>query len=106
MYLQAPFSFAETEEEAMEAAFQEWRHVTLGREAQALFGSPAAFDRAMEGFATREGVRERLRISSNPDRHIDWLLGDIDLGFEAIYLHNVHRNQEGFIATFAESGTA
>jgi coenzyme F420-dependent glucose-6-phosphate dehydrogenase len=43
-----------------------------------------------------------VRVSCDPQRHIDWLQQDIELGFSGIYLHNVNRNQREFIDAFGE----
>ena len=59
-----------------------------------------AFRRACERVSPSE-LREKLRVSSDPARHAAWLAEDIALGFSALYLHNVGRNQEAFIETFA-----
>jgi coenzyme F420-dependent glucose-6-phosphate dehydrogenase len=46
--------------------------------------------------------RENIRVSSSLDQHIEWLAADAELGFERLFLHNVHRDQERFISSFAE----
>jgi predicted esterase len=33
---------------------------------------------------------------------VEWLQGDLELGFQNIYLHNVGRNQQEFIEVFGE----
>jgi coenzyme F420-dependent glucose-6-phosphate dehydrogenase len=100
MFLQVAFSYAPTEQEAVHAAFHEWRHVTLGMKAQSELYAPHDFDSATRNTRPDE-VRETFRVSSSIQQHIEWLAGDIDLGFERLYLHNVHRDQEEFIARFS-----
>jgi probable non-F420 flavinoid oxidoreductase len=100
MFLQVAFSHALTETEALDAAFHEWRHVTLGMKAQAELYGPREFDAATRN-RTPDQVRDNFRVSSSIQQHLDWLAGDIDLGFERLYLHNVHRDQEQFIARFS-----
>jgi hypothetical protein len=46
-------------------------------------------------------VRAKLRVSSDVGRHAEWLAKDLELGFEAVYLHNVGRNQDEFLDAFA-----
>ena len=101
MFLQVAFSYAKTEQEALEAAFREWRHVTLGMKAQSELYSPSAFDDATRE-TTPEQVRRNFRVSADVEQHLEWLAGDAELGFEALYLHNVHRDQEQFIRAFAD----
>jgi probable non-F420 flavinoid oxidoreductase len=103
MYLQAVLSFAPTDDEALEAAHHEWRQAALGDTALlADLASPAAFDAATSGL-TRSDVRQKIRVSASLDQHIEWLAADVALGFERIFLHNVHRDQQRFISAFAQS---
>ena len=75
--------------------------MTLGMKAQSELYSPSAFDDATRD-TTPEQVRRNFRVSADVERHLEWLAGDAELGFEALYLHNVHRDQEQFIRTFAD----
>jgi alkanesulfonate monooxygenase SsuD/methylene tetrahydromethanopterin reductase-like flavin-dependent oxidoreductase (luciferase family) len=43
-----------------------------------------------------------VRISADPEQHIEWLQKDVELGFSEIILHNVNRQQQGFIEVFGE----
>ena len=52
---------------------------------------------------SREEMRSKVRISSAPERHLEWLAADAELGFEEINLHNVCREeQERFLDVFGE----
>jgi coenzyme F420-dependent glucose-6-phosphate dehydrogenase len=97
MCLQVAVSFAPTDQEAIEAAFDEWRHCALDRDQLADLASPAAFDRATAD-STIEQVLARVRASADIERQVGWLREDAALGFERIYLHNVaRRHQQLFI---------
>jgi len=62
----------------------------------------AEFDAAGESIRQDE-VAKKMRVSADPERHLDWLLADLELGFEEIDLHCVNRGaQERFIETFGE----
>lgn len=102
MYLQVALSHAATEEEAMQAARVEWPQAGLESKELADLDSPQAFTRAAARL-TADDVAKGIRVSSSLQRHVDWLASDIELGFERLYLHNVHRDQEGFISRFAET---
>jgi hypothetical protein len=43
-----------------------------------------------------------MLISADTDVFVDSLQSYVDMGFDEIYLHNVGRNQEAFIATFGQ----
>jgi alkanesulfonate monooxygenase SsuD/methylene tetrahydromethanopterin reductase-like flavin-dependent oxidoreductase (luciferase family) len=49
-----------------------------------------------------EDMDSGVRISANPEQHIEWLRKDIELGFSEIILHNVNREQQPFIEAFGE----
>jgi coenzyme F420-dependent glucose-6-phosphate dehydrogenase len=101
MLLQVQLSYAPTDEEAEEAAFEQWRTNIFASHVLAELKAPAAFDAAAE-FVRRDDVQGPVRISADLERHVDWLLQELELGFSEIYLHNVHRSQEAFIRDFGE----
>ncbi|WP_165250411.1 TIGR03885 family FMN-dependent LLM class oxidoreductase [Paludisphaera soli] len=100
LFLQVALSYAETDDEALRAAHREWRQAGLDPGRLADLPSPEAFAEAARA-VTPEMIRDRLRVSSDPSRFVDWLARDAELGFERIYLHNLGRNQDAFIETFA-----
>lgn len=102
LFLQVALAFAPTDEEAADAAFDQWRQSALSRDELSDLATPAAFDRAAARIA-RDDVTSGLRISSDIARHAAWLQEDAAMGFERIYLHNVARDhQERFIAACGE----
>jgi probable non-F420 flavinoid oxidoreductase len=97
MFLQVALSFASTAEESVCAAYDQWRQCVLSTEELADLDSTAAFDRACADAAVADVVN-RIRVSADIGRHIDWLHADAGLGFDRIYLHNVARDhQQHFI---------
>jgi hypothetical protein len=50
---------------------------------------------------TTEQVRTTVNVSASLDRHVEWLGGYADLGFDELYLHFVGQVQAPFIDTFA-----
>jgi hypothetical protein len=46
-------------------------------------------------------LREIVRVSSDVDEHIQWMREVRELGIGELYLHNVNRDQRGFIDAFA-----
>jgi alkanesulfonate monooxygenase SsuD/methylene tetrahydromethanopterin reductase-like flavin-dependent oxidoreductase (luciferase family) len=49
-----------------------------------------------------ENFANRMLISADLDEHAAALQNYVDMGFDAIYLHNVGRNQEAFIEAFGK----
>ena len=99
MFLQSAVSYAPTDEEAISAAHQRWP--VCGLEVPLLedLRTPDAFA-ARVAKVNRDQVAEKLRISSYLRRHLDWLHGDFELGFERVYLHNVGGQMRRFIDVF------
>lgn len=102
VYLQVVLSFAATYDEALSAAHAEWRQAALGQSMLADLDSTAAFDDATRNIRA-EDVAKNVRVSADLKEHLDWLLQDAELGFDRLYLHNVHRDQRHFISGVAET---
>jgi probable non-F420 flavinoid oxidoreductase len=95
IFLQAIVSFAATDQESARAAHDQWRQAALDTTQLAELPSVAAFDAATRDI-TVDQVASRLRVSADPDRHIEWLRGDLEMGFSRIYVHNVVRDHDRF----------
>jgi probable non-F420 flavinoid oxidoreductase len=102
MFLQVTLSFARTDEQALDAAMDQWRQGVVGHEKLANLTTPAEFDREAAG-ATPRDVTASVRVSSDVARHLAWLQEDAAMGFERIYVHNVARDHlERFLDAWAE----
>jgi probable non-F420 flavinoid oxidoreductase len=99
MFLQAQTSYAPTDDEARAGALDQWRQSALASTVLGELREPAQFDEAAR-YVRAEDLT--VRMSSDLGRHLAWLQEDLALGFERIYLHNVNREQERFIAAFGE----
>jgi probable non-F420 flavinoid oxidoreductase len=100
-YLQAQHSFAATDAEARQAAYENWKVATLGSGGLAELRSPAQMDEATL-WVREEDVTGLVRCSADPGQHLEWLREYHELGFDAVYVHNVARNDERFIECFGE----
>lgn len=102
VFLQAQLSFAGTEEAALRGAWEQWRTVKLPSAVLADLRLPSQFDAVGEGVRPDE-VKALMRVSADVERHLEWLRGDVEMGFEEIHLHCVHvEEQERFIDVFGE----
>jgi probable non-F420 flavinoid oxidoreductase len=99
-YAKVDLSWAATEEQALAQAHQQWRVHALAREKLSTLSSPAEFESASEAVQP-DDMRTAVLVSSDLDRHIEWLRERQALGFAMLDLHNVGRNQEEFIEVFA-----
>jgi coenzyme F420-dependent glucose-6-phosphate dehydrogenase len=101
MLLQVQLSFAQTDEEALEAAHREWGTNIFDSPVLADLKLPGHFEALME-VVRPEDVDGKVLCASDPARHAAWLQEYLDLGFDELYLHNVHRDQRRFVDVFGE----
>ena len=101
MILKVQLSYHSDEKIAKEGAFEQWRNNIFKSEVLSDLKTPAQFE-AMGEFVTMEDVEGNVRISSDPQQHIEWLQKDIELGFDELILHNVNREKEQFIDVFGK----
>jgi coenzyme F420-dependent glucose-6-phosphate dehydrogenase len=99
MYLQVHVAYAPSETEAREAAFAQWRQNTLPNSVMTELAHPAQIAGAAT-HVTPEDLDGAVRISSDLGRHVEWLRGDLERGFDGLYLHEVGPEQERFVETF------
>lgn len=101
MYLKVQLSYADSEKHALQEAHEQWR--------SNIFPSPVLSDlrtaKQLEEaamFVREEDMKQYVRISSDPNQHVEWLRQDLDLGFTQLMLHNVNLQQERYIEVFGE----
>ena len=101
MILQALLSYAPTKEAALQGAWERWRNNSFGARIQAELKTPQDFD-LVGNHVRLEDIDKSYRVSADLEEHIAWLQGDIDLGFERIYLYTAMPDQAAFLKTFGE----
>ncbi|MFF5208672.1 TIGR03885 family FMN-dependent LLM class oxidoreductase [Streptosporangium sp. NPDC000396] len=97
--LQVHLSWAESEEEALAIAHDQWR--------SNVFGPPVSWDlETVEQFdmitadVQPSKVAEVVNVSADLGRHAAWINEYAELGFDEIYLHHVGREQSAYIDAF------
>jgi len=97
--LQVHLSWAGSEAEAEETAYDQWR--------SNVFAPPVCWDlELVEHFdvvsehVTMQQVRSVVNVSADLGAHIEWLRGYAALGFDRIYLHHVGQDLGPFIEAF------
>lgn len=101
VHLKVQLSYHQDPDMALTGAHEQWRTNIFQGSVLADLPSPKHFDAAAE-FVQPDQMKEMVRISSDPAEHINWLMQDMELGFERIILHNVNREQEDFIKIFGQ----
>lgn len=99
MMLQVQLAYAPTDEEAERAAFEQWRTNIFDSGVLAALKMPREFD-AVSEFVQPADLRGPVRVSADVEQQLEWLEQELDVGFDEVYLHNVHHDQEAFIRDF------
>jgi G6PDH family F420-dependent oxidoreductase len=98
--LQVHISWAESYEQAERNAMTEWPNGGMNFP-KADIRSPEDFE-ALARLVRPDNYKGRVLISPNMDDHRALIQSYFDLGFTEVHVHNVGRNQEQFLNTFAE----
>jgi coenzyme F420-dependent glucose-6-phosphate dehydrogenase len=96
--LQLHFSWARSEEQALENAMVEWPNGGMAFPKQDI-RNPEDFA-AMAKLVRPENFENRMLISADLGRHIENIQHYIDLGFDEVHIHNVGIDQAEFIKVF------
>lgn len=99
MYLQVKLSYAASDAEARRQAHEQWRSNIFSSDVLGTLRTVPEFEAAAQ-FVRPEDMDTFVRISADPARHLAWLHEYLELGFDELYLHNVGRDQRGFIEAF------
>ena len=97
--LQVHLSWAESEDEALAIAHDQWRSNVFSSDLNWNLELPEQFDAAAT-HVRPEDVCSSVLVSADPSRHAAELRALADLGFDGIYLHHVGQEQDGFLDTF------
>jgi coenzyme F420-dependent glucose-6-phosphate dehydrogenase len=101
MILKAEISYANTEEAALQGAWEEWKTNIFDSSLLAQLRLPSEFESAGK-YVTPDDIRSHVRISPDLDEQFEWIRQDMEMGFTTITVHNVNREQEHFIREFGK----
>ena len=97
--LQVHVSYAADDDTALDIAFDQWRANVFAGPVSWDLPEVAHFDEASR-FVRRDDMHAAVLVSSDPHRYVDRINELAALGFDAIYVHHVGREQREFIETF------
>ena len=99
--LQVHLSWAESEDEALRIAHDQWRTNVFGPPLTWDLETVEQFDQAA-AHVRPEDMRESVLVSADLARHVAWLHELAELGFDQIHLHHVGQDLGPFIHAFGE----
>jgi len=97
--LQVHLSFADTDEEALAIAVDQWRSNCVPTLLTWDLTSPEQFEAATRHVPASE-VAANVHVSADLGRHRDWLGAYLELGVDELYLHHVGQDNASFIDAF------
>ncbi|MDP9865681.1 MULTISPECIES: TIGR03885 family FMN-dependent LLM class oxidoreductase [Streptosporangium] len=97
--LQVHLSWAESEEEALAIAHDQWRSNVFGPPVSWDLDTAELFD-VISAEVPPSRVTEAVNVSADLGRHAAWINEYAELGFDEIYLHHVGQDQSAYIDAF------
>jgi G6PDH family F420-dependent oxidoreductase len=101
IYGQVTVCWARTEEEAKRTAHEVWPNAAIKGDLSQELPQPEHFEQAAE-MVSVEDVAETIVCGPDPDRHLEKIKEYGDAGFTHVYVHQVGRDQEGFLRFYRE----
>jgi coenzyme F420-dependent glucose-6-phosphate dehydrogenase len=101
LHLQVHLAYAPTEAQARQAAFDHWRTNVYASDLISSIKTPEQFE-VLAGKVRPEDLDASVRISSDLQRHVEWLREYVEMGFDHLYLHEAGLQQERFIEAFGQ----
>lgn len=92
LIVKADFSYDQSYDKALDAAFRQWRFLTLPPDKLAILRTPNAFEATTQSI-TKEDIARDVKIITSAQEAIEWIDELVQIGFHRIILHNVNRNQ-------------
>jgi G6PDH family F420-dependent oxidoreductase len=95
-YCQLTMCYAESEEEAVDTAYEWWPNSALTGELSSQLPTPVHFEQACE-MVTKEDIRDSSLVTSpDPQDHVDSIEKAVDAGYDHVYVHQIGPDQEQF----------
>lgn len=94
--LQAHLSWAPTQQEADDLAYEQWRSNTVPELAAQLLPTPEHFDAVTES-VPRATVREAVWVATDAAHFLDRIAAADEAGFDQVYLHHVGQEQQAWL---------
>jgi probable non-F420 flavinoid oxidoreductase len=102
LILQEKIAYAPTDELAISEAHEQWGTNIFRSGPLAQLTLPQHFDAVAE-YVRPEDVAAKVHCTSNLEQHADWIIKDLQLGFDEVYIHNVTLRQTEFIDAFGSN---
>jgi G6PDH family F420-dependent oxidoreductase len=95
-YGQVTVCWAEDEAEARRTALEVWPNAATPGELNQVLPLPAHFEQVASS-TTEDEIAEKIACGPDPQVHLELIGKYVDAGYDNIYVHQVGRDQEGFM---------
>jgi probable non-F420 flavinoid oxidoreductase len=99
--VQLKVAWAESDEEALACAYDQWRTNLLDSALMADIERVEQFEIAARHVRAGD-VRASVLVSADPSRHAAWIHEVLELGVENVFVHQVPKEQTAFIDVFGQ----
>lgn len=99
-HIQFSFSFASSRQKAIDGAYHQWKTNIIDDEKLLNLSTPAEFDKAASGL-TKKDIERKVMIVTDMQEIFEHIYFLESLHVSKVILHNVNKDHEEFIATFA-----
>jgi probable non-F420 flavinoid oxidoreductase len=101
VYLQVHVSWAQTDDEALAIAHDQWRSNVFAPPLCWDLDHVDHFEEASKHVAP-EHMRASVEVSSDLGYHAAWLRDMVDMGFDGVWIHHVGQEQRAFLEAFGD----
>jgi probable non-F420 flavinoid oxidoreductase len=101
IYLQVHVSWAETDDEALAIAHDQWRTNVFAPPVSWDLDHVDHFEEASKHVAP-EDLRGSVEVSADLGYHAAWLAEMIEMGFDGVWIHHVGQSQRAFLEAFGD----
>ncbi len=99
MRVQVKVAWAPTEDEALAGAYDQWCTNVFDSALMADLETVEQFE-AAAAHVRPDDVRASVLVSPDPKQHVAWLHDILDAGADELFVHQVPREQDGFLDVF------
>lgn len=101
MILKVQISYASNRDDALQGALQQWKNNVFPSNVISDLKTPEQFD-AIGEKVSEQDIEEHVIIGTEPNIFIEKIKAYEQLGFDTVIIHNVNKDQEGFIEFFGK----
>ena len=101
-YAQLTISYAETEDEAVDSAYERWPNSALPGDLSSELATPVHFEQASQSVEKEDIAAGSTVTDPDPSTHVGNIEEFAEAGFDHVVVHQVGADVDGFFETYAD----